>query len=1168
MQAIPVSRPSFVPSAIRAVFTAILLSALMFCLPMQGQAAAQPAAVHPLITQTVDESQLTTLKGNTHPLARPQFDLGTAPASLPMQRMLLLLKRGPDQETALRKLLDDQQDKSSPSYHQWLTPEQYGQQFGPSDTDLQTITAWLQSHGFQVGSTKGRTVLEFSGTAGQVQEAFHTTMHKYIVNGEQHWANASDPQIPTALTGAVAGVLTLHNFLKKPQIHYSKEPVAAKLEPGKRPSMTFSDGTHGLGPYDYATIYHSPAFNGAINGATAIAIVGRSNLYSQNGSSADVLNFRNIFSLCCGSPQVVLNGPDPGDLGGGEEAEATLDTTWSGAVAPGASINLVVSASTDTTDGVDLSEVYIIENNNYDIMSESFGSCEALTTSTNAAGISALAEQAAAQGITYFVSTGDNGAEGCDDQNTETTATGPVSANVLASTAFNVAVGGTVFNENGQTSKYWNSTNSTTYESAVSYIPEDVWNDSCPPTTCGSNANIWAGSGGASIYIPKPSWQFGVTGIPSGGFRDLPDVSLTAASHDPYLVCLEGSCVPNSQGQFYIYFVWGTSASAPSFAGIMAMVEQQNGSRLGLANYVLYRLAATENLSQCNGSSASTLPNGTCIFNDVTVGNNSVPGEANYGLSSAQYQASTGYDQATGLGSVNITNLVNQWNTVTFNPTTTTLTTAQNQTVTHGSPVTVTVTVAPNSGSGVPTGDVSVANDVGAVDNFPVGTFTLSGGTATGTVYDLPGGYYSIYARYAGDATYAPSTGAGPFITVSPESSSTTLTASTFDAGGNFVTLSAGSSIPYGDLVYLHAAVAGASGRGTPTGTIAFDDNGAMLGNLYALSSDGSTVTPTGLFNLPAGASSLTAVYSSDYSFKGSTSSALTFSIVPAQTTVAVTPSATSIASGGSVTLTANLTLGTAALPSFGSAPTGTVAFFSNGTMIGSPQTVSGVAGSGNLMTGKYVLTTGTGSMTTTTLPNGQDSITAVYNGDPNYAVSPASLAVLVSVGGTPDFSLPTSGLGSVTISSPGGSGIVNLSITPLAGFTGAVTFTCVATSLPGETQCSQGMISAGQTTGTMTVSTMGPHAMIRPGYSGTWWAGGGAWLVGILAIGTSRGRRRNVMTCLTVLAAFVFLPACGGSGSGGGNHDRGTPAGSYTVSVTATSGSLTHSTSFALIVQ
>jgi hypothetical protein len=182
----PVSPPSFVPSAIRAVFTAILLSALMFCSPMYGQAASQPAAVRPLIAQTVDESQLTTLKGNTHPLSRPQFDLGTAPASLPMQRMLPVLKRPPEQETALKTLLDDQQDKSSPSYHQWLTPEQYGQQFGPTDTDLQTITVWLQSHGFQVGSTKGRTVLEFSGTAGQVQAAFHTMMDKYIVNGEQH----------------------------------------------------------------------------------------------------------------------------------------------------------------------------------------------------------------------------------------------------------------------------------------------------------------------------------------------------------------------------------------------------------------------------------------------------------------------------------------------------------------------------------------------------------------------------------------------------------------------------------------------------------------------------------------------------------------------------------------------------------------------------------------------------------------------------------------------------------------------------------------------------------------------------------------------------------------------------------------------------------------------
>ena len=233
MRAMPVSCPSRPSSAIHFTFITATVLALALCAPMQGQEAAQAtaAAVHPLITQAVDEAQLTPLKGNTHPLARREFDLGTAPAGLPMQRMLLVLKRSPDQETALRRLLDDQQSKASPNYHKWLTPEQYGQQFGPTDSDLQTITSWLQSHGFQVGSTKGRTVLEFSGTAGQVQEAFRTTIHKYVVKGEQHWANASDPMIPTALTPAVAGVLTLHNFIKKPSIHFSGEAIPAKVDP-------------------------------------------------------------------------------------------------------------------------------------------------------------------------------------------------------------------------------------------------------------------------------------------------------------------------------------------------------------------------------------------------------------------------------------------------------------------------------------------------------------------------------------------------------------------------------------------------------------------------------------------------------------------------------------------------------------------------------------------------------------------------------------------------------------------------------------------------------------------------------------------------------------------------------------------------------------------------
>src|SRR5260370_34207513 len=166
---------------------AVLFSALSFAQESAIQTSPVPQqASHPLIVQPIDESQLTVLKGNTHPLARPEFDLGTAPAALPMQRMLLVLKHSPEQEFALNKLLDDQQDKSSPSYHKWLTPDEYGAQFGPTDADLQTITTWLQSHGFQVGSTKGRTVLEFSGSASQVQETCPTTIHKYVVNRHQH----------------------------------------------------------------------------------------------------------------------------------------------------------------------------------------------------------------------------------------------------------------------------------------------------------------------------------------------------------------------------------------------------------------------------------------------------------------------------------------------------------------------------------------------------------------------------------------------------------------------------------------------------------------------------------------------------------------------------------------------------------------------------------------------------------------------------------------------------------------------------------------------------------------------------------------------------------------------------------------------------------------------
>src|ERR1700680_417214 len=272
----------------------------------EAQSANWPRTVsaRPLITEAVDEGHLTVLSGNTHRLARPEFDLGTAPASLPMERMLLVLKRSPEQETALRRLLDDQQDKASPNYHKWLTPTKFGKQFGPSDADVRTITSWLQSHGFQVSPTKGRTLIEFSGSASQVQEAFHTPIHKYLVRGEQHWANTGDPQIPAALAPATAGVFTLHDFVKKPQIHVSNDRGTLEIVPGKKPLVTFPPQNgqptlNALGPQDYATIYNiNPTYNAGINGnGITIGIVGRSNLF--NGGQ-DVGGFCFAFSGRCG----------------------------------------------------------------------------------------------------------------------------------------------------------------------------------------------------------------------------------------------------------------------------------------------------------------------------------------------------------------------------------------------------------------------------------------------------------------------------------------------------------------------------------------------------------------------------------------------------------------------------------------------------------------------------------------------------------------------------------------------------------------------------------------------------------------------------------------------------------------------------------------------------
>lgn len=615
-----------------------------------------------ILSGSFNESRFERLPRNTHALARSEFDRGLAPANLPMNHMLMVLTPSPDRQQALALLLQAQQDKNSSQYHRWLTPQEFGARFGTAPSDIDTVSAWLQSNGFQVSRvSNGRNLVEFSGTAGQIQQAFHTEIHQFVVNGVAHWANSSDPEIPAALTPVVAGISTLYNFRKKSQMsRVARDVASAQAGSARQPQFTSSTGIHALSPADFKGVYNMSGIPKNLDGtSTTIAVVARSNINMQ-----DVQDFKNAFGVPYQLPQIVVNGTDPGNLGDGDEAEAVLDVSWAAGLAPGATVDLVVSASTNTTDGVDLSEEYIIDNNLADVMTESYGICEAYFTQAEAQFYSALAQQAAAQGITYTVAAGDSGAAGCDDPNNQKIARRGNAVNVLAATPFNIAVGGTQLNETSGLS-YWNSSNSQTgFSSFLGFpIPEKAWNESCTAAQCGASAGIWAGGGGPSGLFSKPAWQSGVPGIPADGARDVPDVSLTSASHDFYLLCLDGSCT-TQQGKSSFSGVSGTSAATPAFAAIMALVVQSQNARQGQAAATLYGLAAAQTPSSCNAANpVYQLGLSTdCIFNDVTTGNNAVPGGAGYGTSAALYQARTGYDLATGLGSVNVTNLVNRWN--------------------------------------------------------------------------------------------------------------------------------------------------------------------------------------------------------------------------------------------------------------------------------------------------------------------------------------------------------------------------------------------------------------------------------------------------------------------------------------------------------------------------
>ncbi len=708
-----------------------------------ARAAGQTGLSHARITARIDDTEiddndLVSLKGNHPLLATPATRTGTAAGSLAMQKMILVMQPDAVQQQSLEAFLEEQQNPQSPSYHKWLTPQTYAASFGVADGDVLQVVAWLERQGFTIDEIPAghRTVI-FSGTAQQVSSAFHTEMGLYSVGGKTHLANSADPQIPRALAPVVAGIVSLHDF--------HTTPLHSQISPAPQFS---SGGQHYLAPADYASIYDIAAlYNQAYTGAgQTIAIVARTNI-----NLSDVQLFRSSFGLPAKAPVVVLNGPNPGIADEDDLDETTLDTEWSGAVAQNATIDVVVSESTAASDGTYLSAQYAVNNNLAPVLSVSYGLCEADLGQAENSFLNGLWQQAAAQGITVLVSSGDSGAAGCDG-GSESRATGGRAVNGICSTPYDTCVGGTEFNEGANSSQYWSSTNSATYASALGYIPETAWNES-------ASGGLWSTGGGASGVYAKPAWQSG-PGVPSDGMRDVPDVALTAAGHDGYLIYIHGQMM----------VIAGTSAAAPSFAGLIGLVAQSTGARQGNVNPVLYGLATRQSLG-----------GGAAVFHDVTTGNNTVPGVTGY-------TAASGYDPVTGLGSVDANLLVNHWSDGGAGPALTVSLGSSTAAVAAGQKVTVTVTTGVSGGfakavalsaTGLPSGVTAVFSPASiASPGAGQSTLTLTASAATvASTYTV-----NVVATSGGTSKITPLT-----LTVQPAPGFTLTLPST-------LTLSAGSS--------------------------------------------------------------------------------------------------------------------------------------------------------------------------------------------------------------------------------------------------------------------------------------------------------------------------------------------------------------------------------------
>jgi hypothetical protein len=1295
---------------------------------------AQSFAPAQRITSKIDESRLVTLRGNTHPAANAKNDRGRGSPDLPMTDLILVLSRDPEQQAAFDKFVSSQYDASSPNFHHWLTPEQVGENFGPSQADLAVITNWLTSHGFSVDQvTKDHLSIRFSGKASQVENAFHTEIHNLEVKGKQHIGNMSDPEIPAAISPVVLGVKALHNFFPRPA-HHTGSLVERNSKTGKWQRMASTPKAQAAGvqpqfginvpgssstipylvedvaPYDFATIYNVlPLWNAStpIDGTgQVIAIAGTSSV-----NLSDVSTFRSTFDLptsnsyntpllqsgnseavtvCTDTTGTLPYPTNPCEID--DQIENSLDVEWSGSVAKNAQIVLVSSyPASATDDNLFDSESYIVNNvdnpasavYNAHIMNVSYGECELGMGTAGNVQYYNLWESAYAEGVAVFVAAGDSGAASCD---TDGDAYGnPYSAQYgltvsgLASTPYNTAVGGTDFNWcslttifDAQTSTsstppectpgpYWSSTNNaTTGASALGYIPEVPWNDTCSnplalgylqdwanyfgfpkPTDAETACNFvednylvlatpqqlggdgmdlsWmvdtiGGGGGASNCVVsstsstgtsctsgststgvttnpdtglaqgaipinnngwvKPIWQTGVPGIPSDGVRDIPDVSFFASNgflESSYLICVSdvAACNYETDSEPYALEVGGTSVATPAMAGVMALINQKTGSYQGNPNTELYKLAAKQTYSSCSAESVTN--SGGCYFNDIDSGTNAMPcsyGAAEGGIeydtagnpiATQQYQglvspncmpsesyggvadtvgilsggnATTGYDMATGLGSLNVANVVNSFEGIGNHPASVTVTPAS-ASISADQSLNVTVSVASAyAGGGTPTGTVTLTS--GSYTSGPQTLATGGSCTAASCAITIPSDSLTagvgivLTANYSGDATYA------------SEVSTATVTVTKLTPG---ISVSAPSTLNSNYPLTVTVTLSASGTGGTPTGSVTLSGGGYTSPAPATLNASG-----VASFTIPANTFAstenvlLVADYSGDNNYiseNGSTTVAVTYLPV-LMPTVTVTPATGSVDSNASYSVTVTVT-GTSTVETV---PTGTVVLSGGGYTSGTVLEPLNSSGS-------YTFTIPPNSLSA-----GTDTLTVSYSGDPYYYSGTGSASVTVT-----ESSFMLAASTATTISSPGGSATSTITVTSAAGYTGTASLTCSLTGyssgdvyLPTCSISSTPVAMGG--TAIATVSTTSATSElsypVMPGKSKGLF-GGGVLLAFLLFLGIPARRRnwRSMLGICVLMMALGSLAACGGGSSSSGTS--GTTPDTYTFTVTGT---------------